>query len=327
LKGVSIRDNLLLGQNTVFARVSATAKKPASNTATIYLGNKNYDIMSSGNLISTNGKKLFGKDQNIQYIPAAGLTLDENGELKITGKQKWKTGTLSIPAEGADYYLRSAPSGITQPGKPVKMTVKQGDEWQIDSNAKPIKTVKAPSVKFNSAQDAITLKVGMEVLNNKGEWLKVSANQNDPLYYNPAIKGVSLYDAEIAESVEYSGGIVYRKSADSKKPVSDTAFIALPKTDATMLNTEDFTSVDGKKINLTDGELQYIKVSDAPTSILKDGILKITDKKAKWKKGQISIGKGDKEFYVRLASGSFNNQSRVIKINIESGNIVIIAEE
>ncbi|MDR1753341.1 MAG: C1 family peptidase [Eubacterium sp.] len=323
LNGISVYDKLINGQSMVYVRTAGTPKKQASKIAAVYLGPGNSDQLTTEDLLSANGKSVFGKEAVMQYIPASGLSLNESGDLVITGKQKWKEGALSIPKNGGDYYLRMASTGASRPGKPVKMTLKQGDEAiTVEAKTKALKIKKAPSVKINTAQDSITLKAGMEVLSNRGEWLKVSTNPSDELYFNPSIGGVSLYDDGIAYAND-KGGIIYRKSADSKSAESASKFLPLPDGVALTLSENTLTTLDGKSFCMRGSAVQYIEADNAPTSKLENGILLITDKKAKWKAAdQIKLKIGSNIYFIRSVSED-GTPSRVLKVKAVNENFSI----
>ncbi|MCL2087709.1 MAG: C1 family peptidase [Oscillospiraceae bacterium] len=320
INGISAHDPLIAEHSAIFVRIAATPRRAASRITTVFLGYGG-DLVNAENLLSSNGRNVFGNGFVLQHIPAAGLSTDENGNLVITGKQRWKEGTLSIPANGGEYYLRMASTGASRPGRAIKMSLKQG-EITVDSTARAVRIPRAPTVRVNSAQDSIALKVGMEVLSNRGEWIKVSATPDNDLYFNPAIGGVSLYDSGVLFSIN-QGGIVYRRSEDNKSHASQSRFLPLPEVFGSLLSVNNIMTLDGRNFGIRGNSVQFIEEIQAPTSSLKNGVLTINDRRARWRTAeQIRPRAGETTYYIRSLSGS-NNASRVLKVKVWYTNVMI----
>lgn len=322
--GISLQDPLLKEQDTIYVREAATPKKPAGQVATLHLGKQNPSLVTTKDLVTSNGKKLFAAEASIQYIPVGNLSLSTGGSIHLTGKEKWKTKAIPIPNSGnAEYYVRYAPTGVYQAGKVVKLIIGKEGDYKWDESAKERISSNAPTVKCNATKDSISLKMGMEVLDTKGTWHPVTQNSAEKIWLNPAIGGVSITDPILQQSAREIGGIYVRKSAAKNKLASLAQFVEIPEPEFAALTTDDFTTLDGKSIDLKSGELQYMEAAIAPTSIFKDNILQIMDRRAKWKSGNISL-KNSGEYYVRRGADSTGSHSYVTKISVKSNGEVRI---
>lgn len=340
LNGVSIYNPKLINAEKIYIRVGAAAKKPSSKTTTVMLGKESETVLTPQDLISTDGKKIIGINNLIEYIPAASVSSDkfviknkdkelnsdseENndesadeqiyGNLYIDDKVKWKKGYITIPASGTvAYYVRFGSTGVGRPSSVIKITLDASDQWEANTNNDNvvIKSVSAPSVNISTAKDSISAKVGMEILSANNIWLKVTQDTEDEnsIRHETAIGGVSVYNPKIINAAKNTGGIYVRKCAAANNPASIACFVRIPNINNITLTKDDFVTLDGKTLDLKSGVLEYIKIT--PTikySLVKDeahggNLLFITDKSAKWKTGQLTIPSNKNEqYFVRVAS-------------------------